>query len=60
MIYVLKQRGEQLRGVAKYWARNDMNSSLNAIAMTKDPSVVVDILSSTFSDNIKVETLSLD
>eukprot|EP00826_Nyctotherus_ovalis_P044353 TRINITY_DN4784_c0_g1_i3.p1 TRINITY_DN4784_c0_g1~~TRINITY_DN4784_c0_g1_i3.p1 ORF type:complete len:168 (-),score=32.22 TRINITY_DN4784_c0_g1_i3:54-557(-) len=46
--------------VQNYWRRGDVTSALSALNMIGDPSVVMDVFSSTFSDGFSLEQLTLD
>ena len=60
LVNVIQRRAGQIKVIMKYWQSGNMASAINALHMMNDPSVVMDVLNSTFGQNKKIEVLNYD
>lgn len=57
---IVNKRQDHITVILKYWNQGDITSALSAINMMNDPSVIMDVFSSTFADGLCMESITLD
>jgi hypothetical protein len=57
---VMQKRLSNIKVVQNYWVKGSITSALNALSMMNDPSMVMDLLNSTFAENSRIDNLNYE
>lgn len=57
---VMQKRLSNIKVVQNYWIKGSITSALNALSMMNDNSMVMDLLNSTFADNLRIDNLNYE
>jgi hypothetical protein len=56
----MQKRLSNIKVVQNYWVKGSITSALNALSMMNDPSMVMDLLNSTFAENSRIDNLNYE
>lgn len=51
LVGVISRRMGSIKVILNWWTKGNITSSINALNMMNDPSVIMDVLNNTFADN---------
>jgi hypothetical protein len=57
---IVNKRYEHITLILKYWNQGDYSLALGTIKMMNDPSVIMDVFSTTFSEGRCIDSISLE
>ena len=60
LVGILTKRQNNMSVVLKYWSQGNTAAAFNALTMMNDPSIIMDVFSTTFAEGQRIDVLNFD